>query len=333
MPHATVTIASQAATFVDKRARAVQTGEIDPTYRQRGSGLFVQSDYSDRPAFETIRPRRQLAPIVVNSPHSGRDYPQRFLKLSRLNETTIRHSEDAYVDEIFTRAPHMGLPMLRANFPRAYLDVNREPYELDPRMFRERLPDHFNTTSPRIAAGLGTIARIVSENRPIYREPLTLEDALMRVEGIYKPYHKTLQTLLSETLATFGVAVLIDCHSMPRLNRGGDRSAPDVVLGDRYGTTCAPVLVDTVEMVFAAAGLKVARNRPYAGGHTTRTYGRPQYGIHALQIEFSRHLYMHELTLAKHQGFPLMQQLAETLLAALVRFDAVALARTQLAAE
>jgi N-formylglutamate amidohydrolase len=120
---------------------------------------------------------------------------------------------------------------------------------------------------------------------------------------------------------------------MPRLNRGGDRSAPDVVLGDRYGTTCAPVLVDTVEMVFAAAGLKVARNRPYAGGHTTRTYGRPQYGIHALQIEFSRHLYMHELTLAKHQGFPLMQQLAETLLAALVRFDAVALARTQLAAE
>ena len=155
----------------------------------------------------------------------------------------------------------------------------------------------------------------------------------MRIEGIYKPYHQTLQTLLSETVARFGVAVLIDCHSMPRLNRGNDRSAPDVVLGDRYGTTCAPVLMDTVEMVFAAAGLKVARNRPYAGGHTTRAYGRPQYGIHAIQIEFSRHLYMHELTLQKHQGFPLMQQLAETLLATLVRFDAVALARTQHAAE
>ena len=296
-------------------------------------GLLVQSDYCDRPAFETIRPRRQLAPIVVNSPHSGRDYPQRFLKLSRLNETAIRQSEDAYVDEIFSRAPHMGLPLLRANFPRAYLDVNREPYELDPRMFREPLPEHFNTTSPRIAAGLGTIARIVSESRPIYREPLALEDALMRIEGIYKPYHKTLQTLLSETVASFGVALLIDCHSMPRLNRGNDRSAPDVVLGDRYGTTCAAVLVDTVEMVFAGAGLKVARNRPYAGGHTTRAYGRPQYGVHVLQIEFSRHLYMHELTLAKHQGFSVMQRLAETLLATLARFDAVSLARTQLAAE
>ncbi|RDE08387.1 N-formylglutamate amidohydrolase [Pelagibacterium lacus] len=294
---------------------------------------YVQSDYHDRPAFETIRPRRQVAPIVVNSPHSGRDYPDRFLKLSRLDETVIRHSEDAWVDEIFARAPHMGLPLLRANFPRAYLDVNREPYELDPRMFRDPLPEHFNTSSPRIAAGLGTIARIVSENRPIYREALTLEDALMRIEGIYKPYHKTLQTLLSETLSRFGVAILIDCHSMPRLNRGNDRSVPDVVLGDRYGTTCAPVLMDTVETVFAAAGLNVARNRPYAGGHTTRAYGRPQYGIHAIQIEFSRHLYMHELTLQKHRGFPLMQQLAETLLAALVRFDAIALARTPHAAE
>lgn len=296
-------------------------------------GLGVQSDYSDRPAFETIRPRRQVAPIIVNSSHSGRDYPARFLKLSRLNEMAIRQSEDAWVDEIFARAPHMGLPLLRANFPRAYLDVNREPYELDPKMFRDPLPDHFNTSSPRIAAGLGTIARIVSENRPIYRERLALEDALMRIEGIYKPYHKTLQTLLSETLGHFGVAVLIDCHSMPRLNRGNDRTAPDVVLGDRYGTTCAPALIDTVEAVFAGAGLNVARNRPYAGGHTTRAYGRPQYGIHAIQIEFSRHLYMHELTLQKHQGFSVMQRLAETLLGTLVRFDAVSLARTQLAAE
>lgn len=317
---------------MDKRVPALQTSP-SVLLRRVIKGLGVQSDYSDRPAFETVRPRRQVAPIIVNSSHSGRDYPERFLKLSRLNEMAIRQSEDAWVDEIFARAPHMGLPLLRANFPRAYLDVNREPYELDPKMFRDPLPEHFNTTSPRIAAGLGTIARIVSENRPIYRERLALEDALMRIEGIYKPYHKTLQTLLSETLGHFGVAVLVDCHSMPRLNRGNDRMAPDVVLGDRYGTTCAPVLMDTVEAVFAGAGLKVARNRPYAGGHTSRAYGRPQYGIHAIQIEFSRHLYMHELTLQKHQGFSVMQQLAETLLATLVRFDAVSLARTQLAAE
>lgn len=293
----------------------------------------VKSDYHDRPAFETIRPRRQLAPVVVNSSHSGRDYPKRFLKLSRLSETAIRQSEDAYVDELFARSPHMGVPMLRAHFPRAYLDVNREPYELDPRMFRDPLPEHFNTASPRIAAGLGTIARIVSENRSIYREPLALEDAMMRIEGIYKPYHQALQTLLTDTVGRFGVAILIDCHSMPRLNRGIDKSAPDIVLGDRYGTTCAPQLMDLVETVFSAAGLKVARNRPYAGGHTTRSYGRPQHGVHAVQIEISRHLYMHEFNLQKHQGFTMMQNLATRLTAALVGFDAASLSRRQAAAE
>ncbi|GGA58623.1 N-formylglutamate amidohydrolase [Pelagibacterium lentulum] len=293
----------------------------------------MQSDYSDRPAFETIRPRRQVAPIVVNSPHSGRDYPKRFLALSKLDERAIRQSEDAYIDEIFSRAPHLGVPMLRAHFPRAYLDVNREPYELDPRMFRDRLPDHFNTTSPRIAAGLGTIARIVSENRPIYRNLLSLDDAAMRIEGIYKPYHKTLQSLLTETLNRFGMAILIDCHSMPRLSRGNNRSAPDVVLGDRYGAACSPALVDLVETVLSGAGLKVARNRPYAGGHTTRTYGRPQYGVNALQIEFSRHLYMHEMTLAKHEGFAPLQSLATQLISALINSDSIAIARTQAAAE
>jgi N-formylglutamate amidohydrolase len=293
----------------------------------------VQSDYSDRPAFETIRPRRQIAPLVFNSAHSGRDYPRRFLEMSRLDETTIRQSEDAFIDEMFDRGPHMGVPMLRAKFPRAYLDVNREPYELDPAMFRERLPEHFNTASPRVAAGLGTIARIVAESRPIYNQLLTLDDAAMRIEGIYRPYHKTLQKLLSETVNQFGVAVLVDCHSMPRLNRGSDRSAPDIVLGDRYGTTCAPALIDLVETVFSSAGLRVARNRPYAGGHTTRTYGRPQYGVHTIQIEISRHLYMHEITLRKHEGFAAMQQLATRLTATLIGFDAVALARLNEAAE
>jgi len=293
----------------------------------------VQSDYHDRPAFETIRPRRQLGPVVFNSAHSGRDYPERFLALSRLDERAIRQSEDAYVDELFARAPHMGAPLLRAHFPRAYLDVNREPYELDPAMFRGEVPEHFNTASPRVAAGLGTIARIVAENRPIYRAPLDLDDAAMRIEGIYRPYHKTLQKLLADTLNQFGVAVLIDCHSMPRLTRSNDRTAPDVVLGDRYGTTCAPDIVALAETVFASAGLKVARNRPYAGGHTTRSYGRPHYGVHALQIEISRHLYMHESTLHKHEGFAMVEGLATRLIGALVAIDTLRLAAASAAAE
>jgi N-formylglutamate amidohydrolase len=286
----------------------------------------VRSDYWDQPAFETIRPRRMVAPIVFNSPHSGRNYPERFLAMTRLDHLSIRQSEDAFVDEFFARAPHLGAPLLRAHFPRAYLDVNREPWELDPTMFVEPLSDRFNTTSPRVAAGLGTLARVVAENKPIYRERLTFEDARMRIEGIYHPYHAALQNLLTEAASSFGVAVLIDCHSMPRLGRHGERATPDIVLGDRYGTTCSPVLIDLVETGFTAAGLKVARNRPYAGGFCTRSYGRPQHGVHALQIELSRHLYMNEATLEKNAGFEPLRQLIEGMIHALIGLDLLQLA-------
>ena len=286
----------------------------------------MRSDYWDQPAFETIRPRRLVAPVVFNSPHSGRVYPERFLAMARLDHLSIRQSEDAFVDELFGRAPHLGAPLLRAHFPRAYLDVNREPWELDPTMFVEPLPDRFNTSSPRVAAGLGTLARVVAENKPIYRERLTLDDARMRIEGIYHPYHAALQKLLSGSVAKFGLGVLIDCHSMPRLGRHGERATPDIVLGDRYGTTCAAPLVDLVETVFASAGLRVARNRPYAGGFCTRAYGRPQHGVHALQIEISRHLYMNEVTLEKNAGFETIKALIERLIMTLVGIDLVALA-------
>lgn len=285
----------------------------------------MRSDYWDQPAFETIRPRRLVAPVVFNSGHSGRSYPERFLAMTRLDHLSIRQSEDAWVDELFGRAPHLGAPMLRAHFPRAYLDVNREPWELDPAMFVEPLSDRFNTTSPRVAAGLGTLARVVAENKPIYRERLTLDDARMRIEGIYHPYHAALQTLLSEAIAAFGVALLIDCHSMPRIIRTSERAAPDIVLGDRYGTTCAPAVVDLVETIFISAGLKVARNRPYAGGFATRSYGRPQHGVHALQIEISRHLYMNEVTLTRHEGFDAVRELIERLIFVLIGLDLVAL--------
>jgi N-formylglutamate amidohydrolase len=293
----------------------------------------VQSDYWDRPAFETIRPRRLTAPLVFNSPHSGRDYPARFLAMTRLDHLSIRQSEDCFVDELFGRAPHLGAPLLRAHFPRAYLDVNREPWELDPAMFAEPLSERFNTTSPRVAAGLGTLARVVAENKPIYRERLTLADARMRIEGIYQPYHQTLQRLLSDAVAAFGTAILIDCHSMPRVARPGDKATPDVVLGDRYGTACAPALIDCAEMVFAGAGLRVARNRPYAGGFATRTYGRPAHNVHALQVEISRGLYMNEATLQKSEAFAAMRQVIERLILQLMALDPGLLARPGRAAQ
>ncbi len=281
----------------------------------------VQSDYAHQPAFETIRPRRQLAPLVFNSAHSGRDYPSRFLAMTRLDRLSIRQSEDTYVEQIFARAPHMGAILLRANFPRAYLDVNREPYELDPLMFAEPLPGHHNTTSPRVAAGLGTLARIVAHDKPIYREHLSLGDAHMRIEGIYRPYHATLQKLLTETANRFGAAILVDCHSMPALDKTRNRPPPDIVLGDRFGATCSPALIDMVDSVFAGAGLSVARNRPYAGGFITRSYGKPEFGIHALQIEISRHLYMNEKTRLAHGGLKSIKKIADKLTATLLEID------------
>jgi len=301
--------------------------------QRRTGGDSVRSDYWDQPAFETIRPRRLVAPVVFNSPHSGRVYPPRFLAMTRLDHLSIRQSEDAFVDELFSRAPHLGAPLLRAHFPRAYLDANREPWELDPTMFVEPLSDRFNTNSPRVAAGLGTLARVVAENKPIYRERLTIEDARMRIEGIYHPYHAALQKLLSEALGSFGVAVLIDCHSMPRIGRHGERATPDIVLGDRYGTTCAGSLVDLVETAFTTAGLRVARNRPYAGGFCTRSYGRPQHGVHALQIEISRHLYMNETTLEMHSGFEPLRTIIDKLIHTLIGLDLMSLAAAPISTE
>lgn len=252
--------------------------------------------------------------------------------MTRLDHLSVRQSEDAYIDEIFSRAPHMGAPLLKAHFPRAYLDVNREPYELDPAMFSDKLPGECNVASARVAAGLGTLARIVAEGKPIYRDRLTLADARMRIEGIYRPYHAQLQKLLTDTVSQFGVALLVDCHSMPRLTRSGDRYGPDVVLGDRHGASCAAPIVALAEAIFSAAGLKVARNRPYAGGYILRAYGRPQYGVHALQIELSRHLYMNEATLVRHEGFEPLRQIVNRLIAALAEFDYSTLARTGAAA-
>ena len=281
----------------------------------------MQSDFADRPAFETIRPRRQTSPFVFNSAHSGTHYPERFLKMTRLDKFSIRQSEDTFVDQIFEQAPYLGVPLLRARFPRAYLDVNREPYELDPQMFHDPLPSHYNTTSKRVAAGLGTLAKIVAENKCIYREKLSLSEAIMRIQGIYKPYHSTLQNLLSRTLDRFGVAVLIDCHSMPPLVDTKNSPAPEIILGDRFGTTCSPALIDMAENLFTDLGFRVARNKPYAGGFITHSYGTPKHGIHALQIEFSRHLYMNEITRRTNKNFDLIKKTATRLIERFIEMD------------
>ncbi len=254
--------------------------------------------------FEVLAPARARGPFVFNSPHSGAAYPAEFLAASRLDPMALRRSEDMFVDDLFAGVVERGAPLLRAHFPRAYLDVNREPYELDPRMFDGRLPDHCNTRSMRVAGGLGTIARVVGEGQEIYARRLSVAEALERIERLYRPYHAALRTLLEDTRRRFGFAVLVDCHSMPsgpHLQADGGRA--DVVIGDRYGTSCAGCFTDAVEDGLRALGYRVSRNKPYAGGFITEHYGHPLAGFHALQLEVNRSLYMDERRQTKSSGF------------------------------
>ncbi|HLI13998.1 MAG TPA: N-formylglutamate amidohydrolase [Alphaproteobacteria bacterium] len=260
-------------------------------------------------------PREQTLPVVFASPHSGANYPPAFVASSRLDPITLRRSEDSYVDEIFAGVVSHGAPLLKALFPRAYIDPNREPFELDPAMFADALPEYANTRSPRIAVGLGTIARVVSNGEEIYRDKLNFAEALRRVEAFYRPYHEALARLVDSTRKRFGVCLLIDCHSMPSIGGPMDEDAGrrryDIVLGDCHGTACAPALTELVEAFLAEQGFEVVRNNPYAGGFTTRHYGKPATGLHALQIEINRALYMNEVTIERGPGLPkLARQMA-----------------------
>lgn len=266
--------------------------------------MSAERDFAGVPAHTVRVAVEQRVPFVFNSPHSGRCYPPRFMAMTRLDADTIRKSEDCYVDELFGSAVSLGAPLLAANFPRAYLDVNREPWELDPRMFSDPLPPYANIRSARVAGGLGTVPRLVGEGLDIYPVRLPLSEAAGRIESVYKPYHATLKRLVSATQARFGYAVLIDCHSMPASIRVGDTGLrPDFIVGDRFGTSTAPALTEQAIGLLSGMGYTVAHNKPYAGGFITEHYGRPAGGLHALQIEINRGLYMNERTLQKSAGF------------------------------
>lgn len=256
------------------------------------------------PPFEILEPAQCRGPALFNSPHSGSVYPRTFLTTSRLDVATLRRSEDSFVDELIGGVVARGDPLMRAHFPRCFVDVNREPYELDPRMFEGRLPSFANTRSMRVAGGLGTVARVVGDAQEIYAQRIPVDDAIRRIEGLYKPYHRALRRLFTRIHRDFGAAVLIDCHSMPSNAAAKDeRPRADIVLGDRYGTSCVAVLVETVETVLRGRGYVVSRNKPYAGGFITEHYGNPAVGLHAIQLEINRALYMDERRYERSASF------------------------------
>src|SRR6201985_1952810 len=265
---------------------------------------MTQFDGKLSPPFEIVEPAAWRAPIIFNSPHSGSVYPDEFLNASRIELGALRRSEDSFMDELIEGLTARGFPVVRVNFPRSYVDVNREPYELDPRMFSGRLPSFANTPPMRVAGGLGTIPRVVGDGQEIYRERLGVDDALMRIETLYKPYHRALRRLINRVHQSFGTVVVVDCHSMPSIGVSRDEPRrPDIVIGDRYGTSCAPLLPDLVEEGMGSLGYSIGRNKPYAGGFITEHYGNPASGLHTVQVELNRAVYMDERRRIRRERF------------------------------
>ncbi|HEY1426661.1 MAG TPA: N-formylglutamate amidohydrolase [Caulobacteraceae bacterium] len=279
-------------------------------------------EVAEAPApYRLIRPLGQVTPVICASPHSGRVYPPEMMAASLLDRRAIRRSEDAHVDELIAAAPDFGHALIAAELARAFMDVNREPWELDPAMFEDELPAFARARTARVAAGLGAIARIVCEGQEIYARKLTFAEAEARVREVHQPYHAALAALIAEAKAAHGLAILIDWHSMPAAASARAGESCDVVLGDRFGAACSGAVTGLVERELTAMGYRVARNAPYAGGYTTEHYGRPGRKTHALQIELSRALYFDEQTLSPTTGVERLRRDLGRLFAALAAQD------------
>ncbi len=295
---------------------------------------IIEGDRIPVAAIEICAPTQLGSPVIFASPHSGRRYPTELLRMSRLDRHALRQSEDCYVDLLFDAAPAHGAPLLRALFPRAWVDVNRSRDELDQRMFVDPLPAIADTRSNRVRAGLGVIPRIVADGQDIYERKLKFFEARRRLAACYDPYHQALTQLIAAARSKFGCAILIDCHSMPSAGgapfREGEKPI-DFVLGDRFGASCAGAAPALVEQVLGSAGYLVSRNAPYAGGHVATAYGRPSEGVHVLQIEINRALYLDERRITRTAGFDRLKRNIEPLIAALSRLSVGALRPAQAA--
>lgn len=247
-------------------------------------------------------------PFVFASPHSGDRYPRDMGAAPDLEPASLRSAEDALIGRLVAEGPRRGAPLIEGRIGRAYVDLNRDPSELDPALI-EGLD---GPVGPKTAAGYGVLARLAGDGSPLYARRLTLDEAQARIANVHRPYHQALAELMQATRAGCGRAVLIDWHSMPARAVGAE-----VVLGDRHGSACGAALTRRLRDLFEAMGWRVALNRPYAGGWSTQVWGRPDQGFEAIQIEISRGLYLEEATVTPSAGYGRTQKALNRVITAL----------------
>jgi N-formylglutamate deformylase len=254
-------------------------------------------------------PAAAAVPLVLDSPHSGRDFPPDFDAAVR--EFDLREGEDCFVDELYAPATELGVPLLAARFPRTYLDPNRHRGDVDLELIEGGHWPHEHVPSGKSRIGKALIWRTLDSGQPIYSRKLAVGEVVSRIERCHAPYHARLSGMLDETHARFGAVYHINCHSMPAVGKQGEnderRPRAEFVLGDRDGTTCDPAFTEFVRATLVAMGYEVALNDPYKGVELVRAWSDPGARRHSLQVEINKKLYMDEATRTRHEGFAPLQ--------------------------
>lgn len=253
-----------------------------------------------------LEPVAPVAPLVADSPHSGRTYPDDFKHSCSFS--LLRQTEDFLVDELIAGATESGATVLKAEFPRSYIDANRAEDDIDPALLAEPWPEPL-APEERTLLGLGLVRRMCKSGVPVYAAPLSIAEVQYRIRNYYRPYHAALEKLIADRVAAFGACYLVNAHSMPGWgSEDRQQRRPDFVLGDRNGTSCDPSFTRRVRHILQEMGFTVALNAPYKGMEIVRRYGQPKAGRQALQLEINRQLYMNETTWEKNEGFPRLQR-------------------------
>jgi N-formylglutamate amidohydrolase len=266
------------------------------------------NDGGDSFSITAPSPQAPATALIFASPHSGDRYPDDMGAAPDLSVASLKSAEDALVGRLIADGPRQGATVIEGRIGRAYVDLNRDPGELDPVL----IPGLEAPVGAKTAAGYGVVPRLAGDGTPLYARRLTLAEAQARIDAVHRPYHQALADLMQATRAAQGRAVLIDWHSMPARAVGAE-----VVLGDRYGSACSARLSRRLRDLFEGLGWRVAQNHPYAGGWSTQRWGRPDEGYEAIQIELSRRLYLDETTLQPAAHYAVTQKALSRVIAAL----------------